>query len=139
MFNTFIPQTRLPRVLSLGLPLKFFIDYNKTILGAAPPNATRGRARLENQFTACANRTNILGIIGWKTWVRSSTLLPRFSSAVDRHSAKQPLTHSHVPQLPQFLSPSKTTTSSPIEYYLYPVSTAPINNRNQRKLKKGNK
>ena len=32
----------LPRVLSIGPPLKIFIDYDKTFLGAAPPIATRG-------------------------------------------------------------------------------------------------
>ena len=35
---------RVMRVLPLGPPLKFFIDYNKTILGAAPPRVTRNPA-----------------------------------------------------------------------------------------------
>ena len=49
---------------------------------------------------------------------------------------KSPVMRRLVHQLNAYLSPSKITYFNPLYSHLYPLSTAPINNQNERKIGK---
>jgi len=87
----------------------------------------------------CGQIVNILRVTLRKTRVRLSTKRSLFNYQVLGKRAKQTLIHKVSPQFSQLISPLKFASLPLAEHYLYPVSTAPINNCNQRKLKKGNK
>lgn len=88
---------------------------------------------------ACGEIVDILGFGGRTTSARPSTEAMMTLCSNDAAWVKEAFVHKVLPQFSQLISPPKFALSPLIEHYLYPVSTAPINNYNQRKLKKGNK
>ncbi len=87
----------------------------------------------------CGKIANILGSSLGKT---SAWLSPYFHKSRGTTwflRAQTTVVHTTLPLLSQLISPLKMAAPPLGEHYLYPVSTRPTNNYNQRKLKKGNK
>lgn len=86
----------------------------------------------------CGKLVNILRILRRKTSAGSSPERDPQDTQSLTQRVKQGFIHKVIPRFSQLLSPLDITPLPLAEHYLYPVSTAPISNYNQRKLKKGN-
>jgi hypothetical protein len=87
----------------------------------------------------CGKIVNILGNIPGKTRVRLSPNSHPNHVISWPSRVQPPFIHTTFPRFSQLISPRLVADLPPSEHYLYPVSTAPTNSHNQRKLKKGNK
>lgn len=68
-----------------------------------------------------------------------SSMNVSFNHQAHATSAQTSFIRTLLPRFTQSISPGEMLASPLIEHYFYPLSTAPTNNYNQRKFKKGNK